>query len=424
MLMWQSCPRAETIVRQVVQHRAAQDRSVLPALIRLQFHDCFVRGCDGSVLIDSAGGNVAEKEADPNLTLRMLDVIDDVKAALETACPGVVSCADIIGLAARDAVAMAGRVRYQLPTGRRDGTVSSAAEVHLPSPSVSFADALSAFSNIGLDMVDLTTLLGRFTHHGVLPLHVRHGQALRLQENRHAGPDHGRRPADRQELASDGMARLIAAKFAVGPRKFRKQFARSMVKLASVHVLTGEQGEVRLNCRKKICRSISDIFPATKVAVSLSVKVVTRCTGCCLALKVVALCPSWVTDAAASHLRGGSGALSGADGWAAAPSRGASSAGLPRGQGIWRWGVGGTGPGAAGSASVRSLQRRGSGGVKAAACPCRLWAGRRLPGRGSFCPSLVQQQVPVGIQQQHGTTGAAPRPRKQKNKKNTPAVEF
>ncbi|KAK1604619.1 hypothetical protein QYE76_028292 [Lolium multiflorum] len=159
----QSCPRAETIVRQVVQHRAAQDRSVLPALIRLQFHDCFVRGCDGSVLIDSAGGNVAEKEADPNLTPRMLDVIDDVKAALETACPGVVSCADIIGLAARDAAAMAGRVRYQLPTGRRDGTVSSAAEVHLPSPSVSFADALSAFSNIGLDVVDLTTLLGSHT---------------------------------------------------------------------------------------------------------------------------------------------------------------------------------------------------------------------------------------------------------------------
>ena len=39
----QSCPRAEAIVRQVVHNRAAQDRSVLPALIRLQFHDCFVR---------------------------------------------------------------------------------------------------------------------------------------------------------------------------------------------------------------------------------------------------------------------------------------------------------------------------------------------------------------------------------------------
>ncbi|CAN6282427.1 unnamed protein product [Urochloa humidicola] len=158
-----SCPRAEAIVRRVVRRRAAHDRSVLPALIRLHFHDCFVRGCDGSVLIDSAPGHPpAEKEAPPNLTLRMLDVVDDAKAAVEKACPGVVSCADIVALAARDAAAMAGRVRYELPTGRRDGTVSSAAEVNLPSPSVSFADALAAFRSIGLGIVDLTTLLDTF----------------------------------------------------------------------------------------------------------------------------------------------------------------------------------------------------------------------------------------------------------------------
>jgi peroxidase len=87
------------------------------------------------VLIDSVPGTPpAEKDAPPNLTLRMLDVIDGAKAAAERACLGVVSCADVVALAARDA--------YEVPTGRRDGVVSSAIEARLPSPSASFAEAL------------------------------------------------------------------------------------------------------------------------------------------------------------------------------------------------------------------------------------------------------------------------------------------
>ncbi|KAL6658035.1 hypothetical protein ACP70R_004282 [Stipagrostis hirtigluma subsp. patula] len=296
-----SCPRAEAIVRRAVRRRAALDRSVLPALIRLHFHDCFVRGCDGSVLIDSVPGRAAEKDAPPNLTLRMLDVIDDAKAALERACPGVVSCADIVALAARDAAAMAGTVRYELPTGRRDGTVSSAAEVNLPSPSASFAEALSAFRSIGLTMVDLTTLLGShtmgFCHCGFIMDRLYDFKSTGesdpamdagvLAALRHWCPPHTVTPQNEsrdaivpmnllaqvgpfgldnsfypsvlagkavlridQELTSSGMASRIAATFAARPRSFRKQFARSMVKLGGVNVLTGRQGEVRLNCRR------------------------------------------------------------------------------------------------------------------------------------------------------------------------------
>lgn len=63
-----------------------------------------MQGCDGSVLIASTPDNVAERDAVPNLTLRGYDIVDDIKSQLEAMCPGIVSCADIIALASRDAV--------------------------------------------------------------------------------------------------------------------------------------------------------------------------------------------------------------------------------------------------------------------------------------------------------------------------------
>ncbi|KAK1325002.1 Peroxidase 3 [Acorus calamus] len=89
-----SCPKAEQIVSEFVMKHIKNAPTLAAPLLRMHFHDCFVRGCDGSVLINSTSNNQAEKSAIPNQSLRGFGFIDNLKALLEAACPGVVSCAD------------------------------------------------------------------------------------------------------------------------------------------------------------------------------------------------------------------------------------------------------------------------------------------------------------------------------------------
>lgn len=96
-----SCPRVESIVQSTVRSHFSSNRAIAAGLLRMHFHDCFVQGCDASILMD---GTNTEKTAGPNLLLRGYEVIDDAKQQLEALCPGVVSCADILALAARDSV--------------------------------------------------------------------------------------------------------------------------------------------------------------------------------------------------------------------------------------------------------------------------------------------------------------------------------
>ncbi|XP_019706618.2 peroxidase 56 [Elaeis guineensis] len=171
-----SCPYAEAIVRKAVAGYFSQDPTVSGPLLRLHFHDCFVRGCDGSVLLNSTKTNLAEKDAMPNQSLDGFYVIDAAKEALEKACPGIVSCADIVALAARDAVSLATRSvgkgswmasnnLWEVPTGRRDGLVSVASEAlaNLPSPYAEITQLKASFAAKGLSAKDLAILSGAHT---------------------------------------------------------------------------------------------------------------------------------------------------------------------------------------------------------------------------------------------------------------------
>ncbi|GKA86280.1 peroxidase 27-like protein, partial [Tanacetum coccineum] len=65
-----TCPRVEAIVRKTTANYIYRAPSLAAGLLRMHFHDCFVRGCDGSVLLNSTANNQAEKDGIPNLTLR------------------------------------------------------------------------------------------------------------------------------------------------------------------------------------------------------------------------------------------------------------------------------------------------------------------------------------------------------------------
>ena len=59
----------------------------------------------------------------------------------------------------------AGAPSYPVFTGRRDGMTSSASSVDIPSPSISLEKATAYFKSKGLDVLDMTTLLGKYAFH-------------------------------------------------------------------------------------------------------------------------------------------------------------------------------------------------------------------------------------------------------------------
>nr|XP_010939688.1 peroxidase 17 [Elaeis guineensis] len=159
----ETCPEAESIVRSVMLRAMIREPRSAASIMRLQFHDCFVNGCDGSVLLDDTPTMLGEKLALSNIdSLRDYEVIDEVKEALEQRCPGVVSCADIIIMAARDAVVLSGGPSWEVRLGREDSLTASQENSNniMPSPRANAAFLINLFHQFNLSVTDLVALSG------------------------------------------------------------------------------------------------------------------------------------------------------------------------------------------------------------------------------------------------------------------------
>ncbi|XP_008778721.1 peroxidase 17-like [Phoenix dactylifera] len=159
----ETCPEAESIVRAVIHRARIREPRSAASVMRLQFHDCFVNGCDGSVLLDDTPTMLGEKLALSNInSLRDFEVIDEVKGALEEQCPGVVSCADIIIMAARDAVVLSGGPSWEVKLGRKDSLTASQEDSNniMPSPRANVTFLINLFHQVNLSIIDLVALSG------------------------------------------------------------------------------------------------------------------------------------------------------------------------------------------------------------------------------------------------------------------------
>ncbi|KAF7077268.1 hypothetical protein CFC21_081839 [Triticum aestivum] len=284
-----TCPRLELVVRSTMTKALLADRRMGASLLRLYFHDCFVQGCDGSILLDDMGSFVGEKTAPPNgNTVRGYEVIDEIKKNVELVCPGVVSCADITALAARDGVFLLGGPSWKVPLGQRDSTTANLNEANsdLSVTSLSLDVLIASFAKKNLSPRDLTALLGAHT--------IGFSQCVNFRDHIYNGTDidpafatlrkrscpaqapngdsnlapldvqtqlvfdnayyhnlvakRGLLSAD-QLLFGGGSQDALVRQYAANPKLFESDFVTAMIKMGSLGPPSGTPTQIRRNCR-------------------------------------------------------------------------------------------------------------------------------------------------------------------------------
>ncbi|KAL5560231.1 hypothetical protein UlMin_036442 [Ulmus minor] len=285
-----SCPQLEDIVRKQLKKVFKEDVGQAAGLLRLHFHDCFVQGCDSSVLLDgSAGGPSEEQKSPPNLSLRKkaFEIINDLRNRVHAKCGRVVSCSDVTAIAARDSVFLTGGPDYEVPLGRKDGLTFATQEATLANlvPPFAKADAiLTSLATKNFDATDTVALSGAHTigighcssftdrlYPNQDPVmdktYAKNLKAICPKSDTNAttvldlrSPDifdnkyfvdlmnrQGLFTSD-QDLYTNSKTKNIVTSFAVDQKLFFEKFILAMTKMGQLSVLTGNQGEIRANC--------------------------------------------------------------------------------------------------------------------------------------------------------------------------------
>ncbi|PRQ42748.1 putative peroxidase [Rosa chinensis] len=281
-----SCPNALSTIKSAVDSAVSSEARMGASLLRLHFHDCF--GCDASVLLDDTANFTGEKTAGPNAnSLRGFDVVDTIKTQLESLCPGVFSCADILAVAARDSVVALNGPSWTVQLGRRDSTTASlsAANTNIPAPTLNLSALITSFSNKGFNAKELVALSGSHTIGQARcttfrarlynEANINSSFATSLKANcPSSGGDTNLSPLDvttpntfdnayfknlvsqkgllhsDQQLFSGGSTNAQVNAYSSNPGSFSTDFANAMVKMGNLSPLTGTNGQIRTDCKK------------------------------------------------------------------------------------------------------------------------------------------------------------------------------
>ncbi|TXG55021.1 hypothetical protein EZV62_020277 [Acer yangbiense] len=263
-----TCSNLQTIVRNVMRQTVIREPRMGASILRLFFHDCFVQGCDGSILLDDTGSFTGEQNATPNMnSARGYEVIDAIKTRVEAACNNTL-----------------GGQSWQVPLGRRDSRTASfsSANSDLPSPFADLPTLISMFAAKGLTARDMTILSGGhaigFSQCSLFRTRIYNETNIdpafataRRANCPFSGGDTNLGPLDStpnrfdnnyyqnlvarrgllhsdQVLFNGGSQDATVRTYSINPAAFLRDFGAAMVKMGNISPLTGTNGEIRRSC--------------------------------------------------------------------------------------------------------------------------------------------------------------------------------